>query len=184
MQVDNFERLISDVVRCLEEAQSASHSAENRIEQLCDKISGAIFRLREGLPGCGLNRSSGMSASIEELLKRLARPVGTLTITRGLKSHKDTAVTIEDDKFFLPHKLAETLTLATSGKADDCGIPSYRGLAEVAAELGITKHALNTRIYRLRKILFGHGWNPFLLDTSNSQFRFLAKKVVIAPRVL
>jgi hypothetical protein len=148
---------------------------ETTVEQL-DQISCWFSTPCGSLPQT--NETS--SKAHDEHLRRIVRPIRVMTVTD--RREGGSLVILDDDpEFQLSPTLTKLLLWIVSDMQAD-GLPRYKTKDESKKRLGIeNNHTLNQQVYRLRHVLDKNDRNPFLVDTFDSELRFLVREIVHNP---
>lgn len=150
--------------------------AAGRAEELIDQ---ALYDL-DGLYDVSSN-PYGKRVALPKAWKSMIEPV---TVTLHLYADGRSRISVEGEQpVTLSPRLTALALFAASGAPDEDGILSYRLVSDATNAWVTSTKAIAQLVYRLRRKLCHHGWNPFLLETAGSKtsakLRLFARKLVI-----
>lgn len=171
------DRIVADLLELLRIGEEHARRCEEHVDCVQDYFSRGLFALSRLADG-NSNANGNGAWRAETGLKRFAQPVQIVTIER--QPDRSGLVAIDNNEpIELSSKLARFLLFAASGEADIDGVVSQRCMPDATQALRAKKHTITNWIYRLRCELERNGWNPYLLETSRSSFRFLTRECVV-----
>ena len=174
------DRILSDLLELLRIGEEHARRCEEHVECVQDHFARGLFALSRLADVAGENGGANGNESWrgEIGLRRFAQPVQTVTVER--QPDRCGLVAIDNNEpIELSSKLTCFLLFAASGNPDLDGIVSQRCMPDAVQALRSKKHTITNWIYRLRCELEKNGWNPYLLETSRSSFRFLTRECVV-----